>query len=129
MKRNLSNEHLEDAALLAYLDAELSGAANRRVQRHLQACWKCRSASAELEFLAQTVSKLLSQQDESDITRTRDACTKFLELKIVLEDSLQKRSLGSSLLRQLCIDIWGCDRCYSGVSAAANQSANQLCQI
>jgi ribosomal protein L37AE/L43A len=129
MKRNLSHEHLEDAALLAYLDAELAGAANRRVQIHLQACWKCRSVLAELEFLAQTVSKLLSQQDESDIARTRDACTKFLELKIVSETSLQKRPPTRSFFKQISIDIWGCDRCYSGVQAAANRPANQLCQI
>jgi anti-sigma factor RsiW len=91
MKRNLSNEHPEDATQLAYLDAELPGAATRRVLKHLQTCWRCRSTLAELELLAQAASKLLSQQDESDIARMREACAKFLQLKASLEERSKGR--------------------------------------
>jgi anti-sigma factor RsiW len=91
MKRNRSNEHPEDATVLAYLDAELPGPATRRVLRHLQTCWKCRSVLAELELLAQDASKLLSQQNQSDIARMRKASEKFLQLKASLEERSKER--------------------------------------
>jgi anti-sigma factor RsiW len=81
----MATEHPEDTALLAYLDAELPRIATRRMEQHLQSCWKCRSALAELELQAQTVSRLLSHRDESDIARTREAKDKFLRLKESLE--------------------------------------------
>lgn len=85
MKRNLATEHPDDAALLGYLDAELSRVAMRRTEKHLQSCWKCRSALAELEYQAQSLSRLLSDQDDSDIARTQNAKAKFLSLKGTLE--------------------------------------------
>jgi anti-sigma factor RsiW len=108
MKRNQSNEHPEDAILLAYLDAELSRVATRTIQKHLQTCWKCRSALAELELLAQAASKLLSQQDESDIARMRDASAKFLRVKTSLETHLKERSKTRSFsFKRLRIDAAG----------------------
>jgi anti-sigma factor RsiW len=98
MKKILSTEHPEDVALLAYLDAELPRAATRRTERHLQSCWKCRSALAELELQAQTVSRLLSQRDQSDIARTRDAKDKFLQRKASLETRWKERPKTKSLL-------------------------------
>jgi anti-sigma factor RsiW len=91
MKRSLSNEHLEDAALLAYLDAELSGRAARTVQKHLQICWVCRSALAELERLAQTASKLLSQEGDSDTVQAGKARAKFRQVRPALEKRLRER--------------------------------------
>jgi anti-sigma factor RsiW len=91
MKRSLSNEHLEDAALLAYLDAELSGRAARTVQKHLQICWVCRSAMAELELLTQTASKLFSQQNESDSARTRKTKARFRQVRMMIEERLKER--------------------------------------
>jgi anti-sigma factor RsiW len=81
MRRNLATEHPDDAALLGYLDAELSRVAMRRTEKHLQSCWKCRSALAELERQAQGISRLISSQDDFDIARTQNAKAKFLNLK------------------------------------------------
>ena len=85
MKRNHSNEHPEDAVLLAYLDGELSRRATRTTAQHLQNCWTCRSSLAELELQAQIVSRLLSNHDESDIVRKQNAKARFLERKKHLE--------------------------------------------
>jgi len=104
MKRNPSDEHPEDATLLAYLDAELPGAVTRTVLKHLQTCWKCRSSLAELEILAQTVSKLLSKQNESDMARTRAANVKFLQLKASLETK-ERPKARSLFFRRLPIDL------------------------
>jgi anti-sigma factor RsiW len=89
MKKNLSTEHPDDAALLGYLDAELSRAAMRTTSKHLQSCWKCRSALAELERQAQSISRLLSNQDDSEIARTQHAKAKFMSSKISLETFLE----------------------------------------
>lgn len=85
MKRNQSNVHPEDTTLLAYLDAELLKAAMRSTAQHLQTCWKCRAALADLELQAQTASKLLTHQVESDIPRAEAAKAKFLERKARFE--------------------------------------------
>ena len=85
MKRSLSNAHPEDTVLLAYLDAELPRATKRSTEHHLQTCWKCRAALAELELQAQAVSKLLCHEDESDIARAEKAKAKFLEGKSFFE--------------------------------------------
>jgi anti-sigma factor RsiW len=75
----------DDTVLLAYLDAELPRAAARSTKQHLQTCWKCRAALAELELQAQAASKLLNHQDESDIMRAKAAKAKFLERKALFE--------------------------------------------
>jgi anti-sigma factor RsiW len=85
MKRNLTTEHPDDAALLGYLDAELSRVAMRRTEKHLRCCWNCRSALADLERQAERISRLLSNQDDSDIARTQNAKARFLNLKRTLE--------------------------------------------
>lgn len=81
MKRKHCIEHLEDAVILAYLDGELSRADARKAKHHLQSCWKCRSAAAELESLAQTAYTLLSDGDESDAVQTGTAKAEFLRRK------------------------------------------------
>ena len=85
MKRNLATEHPDDVALLGYLDAELSRVAMRRTERHLQSCWKCRSALAELESSSTEYIQAFVHQDDSDIARTQSAKEKFLNLKRSLE--------------------------------------------
>jgi anti-sigma factor RsiW len=85
MKRSLSGAHPEHTVLLAYLDAELPRAATRSTKQHLQICWKCRAALAEIELQAQAASKLLSYEDESDIARTEAAKIKFLARKLLFE--------------------------------------------
>jgi len=85
MKRNLSSAHPEDTVLLAFMDAELPRVVMRSTKQHLQACWKCRAALAELELQAQAVSKLLCHEDEPDIARAEKAKAKFLERKSALE--------------------------------------------
>ena len=58
MRRSQSGAHPEDTVLLAYLDAELPKATTRLAKEHLQTCWKCRAAIAELELQAQAAAKL-----------------------------------------------------------------------
>ena len=95
MRRNLSPEHLEDAAILAYLDGELSRAATRRAKLHLQSCWKCRYAAAELEQLAQTAYVLLEGRGESDVHLTSTAKDEFFRRKAKIDttwnDGLRRR--------------------------------------
>jgi len=81
MTRKPSIEHLEDAVILAYLDGELSRAAARRAKQHLQSCWSCRSAAAELELLAQTAYALLTGGDEADSAQMVTAKAEFLKRK------------------------------------------------
>jgi hypothetical protein len=81
----MANRFIEEFLCIAYLDAELPRVAMRWTEQHLQSCWECRSALAEVELLAQRASKLLFYQDESDIARTGVAKEKFLQLKTTLE--------------------------------------------
>lgn len=80
-----SNVHPEDTILLAYLDAELPKPAMRSTAQHLQTCWKCRAALADLELQAQAASKILTHQVESDISKADAAKSKFLERKARFE--------------------------------------------
>jgi anti-sigma factor RsiW len=90
MKREPSVEHLEDAVILAYLDGELSRAATRKAKHHLQSCWNCRSAAAELELLAQTAHALLSGGDEADTVQTGTAKAEFLRRKAKIDETWDK---------------------------------------
>lgn len=47
--RNLVTQHPEDGSLLRYIDGELPGRKLRQVERHLKACWQCRTEVKELE--------------------------------------------------------------------------------
>lgn len=47
------NNHPEQSLLLRYIDGELPGRKSRSVQRHLEACWECRT---EVEELQETVA-------------------------------------------------------------------------
>ena len=91
MKRKPSVEHLEDAVILAFLDGELSRSASRKAKCHLQSCWKCRSAAAELERLAQTAYALLSEADEADPAQTDTANAEFLRRKAKTDEAWGKR--------------------------------------
>ncbi len=46
---SLSMRHPDDGMLLRYIDGELPGRKARQVQRHLEACWKCRTEIEELQ--------------------------------------------------------------------------------
>jgi anti-sigma factor RsiW len=85
MKRNPSHAHPEDTILLAYLDAELPKPPMRSTEQHLQTCWKCRAALADLELQAQAASKLLTHRTEADISSADAAKAKFLERKARFE--------------------------------------------
>ena len=101
MKSKLHVEHLEDAVILAYLDGELSWAAARKTKHHLQSCWNCRSAAAELELLAQTAYALLSSGDEADTVHTGTAKTEFLRRKAKIDETWDKKlRRGTSILFQ-----------------------------
>ena len=91
MKRKPSVEHLEDAVILAYLDGELSWAAARKTKHHLQSCWNCRSAAAELELLAQTAYALLSAGDEADTAQTGTAKAEFLRRRAKIDETWDKK--------------------------------------
>src|SRR3984957_20383667 len=43
------SNHPEQALLLRYIDGELPGRKSRAVQRHLEACWECRTEVEELQ--------------------------------------------------------------------------------
>jgi hypothetical protein len=43
------DKHLSDQELLLYVDGEQPGRDQQRVSSHLEACWKCRARSRELE--------------------------------------------------------------------------------
>ena len=117
MRRKPSVEHLEDAVILAYLDGELSRLAARKAQHHLQSCWNCRSAAAELERLAQTAYALLSGGD--DAVQTGAAKTEFLRRKAKIDETLDKKfrrftsmlfqrpisSIGRDSLRTACSSL------------------------
>src|SRR5580658_5601771 len=47
------NNHPEQALLLRFIDGELPGRKSRSVERHLEACWECRT---EVEDLQATVA-------------------------------------------------------------------------
>lgn len=46
-------QHPDEGLLLRYIDGELPGRKARQIQRHLEACWKCRT---EIEALQATVA-------------------------------------------------------------------------
>lgn len=54
--------HYSDATLISYLDGELSGRMERRVQKHLQTCWKCRTRAAELEQQVHELERAFAAQ-------------------------------------------------------------------
>jgi anti-sigma factor RsiW len=91
MKRKPPVEHLEDTVILAYLDGELSRAAARKAEHHLQSCWNCRSAAAELELLAQTAYALLSGVDDADTVQTATAKAEFLRRKAKTDETWDRK--------------------------------------
>jgi anti-sigma factor RsiW len=108
MKTIPSPEHLEDAVILAYLDGELSRAAARKVTHHLQSCWNCRSAAAELELLAQTAYALLSGKEEADAQRLKTARAEFFRRKASIDATWNKEPRrGVFLLNQQSLSAIG----------------------
>src|ERR1039458_1005534 len=110
MTRKPSVEHLEDAIILAYLDGELSRAAARKSKHHLESCWNCRSAAAELEFLAETAYALVSGGDEADTVETGTANAEFLRRKAKIDETWDRKLRRSaSLLFQRSASLIGRD--------------------
>jgi len=85
MRINRSREHLADEILVAFLDGEMSNSRIRAIQNHLNLCWKCRSALAELETAAEATSRLLAQRSEDEIDRSLQARERFLRWKAAFE--------------------------------------------
>jgi anti-sigma factor RsiW len=98
MKRNPSNAHPDDRTLLAFMDAELPRGTMRSTKQHLEVCWKCRATLAEIELLAQAVSKLLCQEDEFDLARAEKAKAKFIEKKSLFEMRTRRSAIRLSCL-------------------------------
>lgn len=90
MRRSTSHRHPNDEAILAYLDGELPGARAHSVRAHLKICWKCGSVLADLESQAETISRLLSVQLDSDLNRSGNARERFLRWRASSE---RKRKL------------------------------------
>jgi anti-sigma factor RsiW len=78
-------EHPNEEALLAYVDGELSGARLRAIRNHLTSCWTCRSVLADLESQAEAISRLLSDEPNSNIDRSIRAKEKFLAWRASFE--------------------------------------------
>jgi hypothetical protein len=55
-------KHCSDELLLAHLDGELSFGAGAVLQRHLKACWDCRTRAAELDRQIQAVAAAVARQ-------------------------------------------------------------------
>ena len=85
MRINRSREHLADEALVAYLDGEMSNTRMRAIRTHLNLCWKCRSAVAELESQAEAISRLLTEKSKNEIDRSLQAREKFLRWRNAFE--------------------------------------------
>ena len=119
MKSKPRVEHLEDAVILAYLDGELSYAAAKKAKHHLESCWNCRSAAAEIELLAQTAYALLSGEDEADTVQTGIAKVEFFRRKAKIDETWNKQlrrstpalfqrplsSIGRDCLRATCSSL------------------------
>ncbi|MDG7000954.1 MAG: zf-HC2 domain-containing protein [Nitrososphaerota archaeon] len=88
--------HPNDEILLAYLDGEMSRPQARAIRNHLKICWKCRSILSDLESQAETISRMLSTQLDSDIDRSIKAKERFLQWR----DSFEKTQ--KSLFRSHC---------------------------
>jgi len=86
----------------------------RRTEKHLQSCWRCRSALAELERQAQRISRLLSNQNDSDIARSQHAKEKFLNVKRSLEALGEKppRKAGPTFFKPEAVGIVVCHHTY-----------------
>jgi anti-sigma factor RsiW len=91
MKREPSVEHLEDTVILAYLDGELCRAAARKAKHHLESCWNCRSAAAELELLAQTAYALLSGGNEGGTVQTGTAKAELFRRKAEIDETWDEK--------------------------------------
>jgi anti-sigma factor RsiW len=85
MRIRRSREHLDDEVLVAYLDGEISDARMHAIRTHLNLCWKCRSALAELESQAETISRLLAEKSKDEIDRFLRARERFLRWRNVFE--------------------------------------------
>jgi anti-sigma factor RsiW len=85
MRMSRSREHPDHEHLLAYLDGEMNNTRARAVRTHLDLCWKCRSALAELEAQAEAVSRLLTGRSTDEIARRVRARERFLQWRALLE--------------------------------------------
>src|SRR5579871_1897882 len=85
MRMSRSREHLDDEHLLAYLDGEMNNTQMRAVRSHLDLCWECRSAIAELEAQAEAVSRLLTERSNDAIARSVHARDRFLRWRSLFE--------------------------------------------
>lgn len=78
-------KHCSDELLVSHLDGELSLRLERRVRRHLRACWRCRTRRAELEHQVRAVSKALEEQSDPGPDWVVQARAKFLQRVEALE--------------------------------------------
>ena len=85
MRISRSREHLADEILVAFLDGEMSKSRMRVIQNHLNLCWNCRSALAELEAAAEATSRLLAERSKDEIDRSLHARERFLRWRAAFE--------------------------------------------
>lgn len=85
MRMSRLREHLDDEHLLAYLDGEMNNTRARAIRTHLDLCWKCRSALAELETQAEAVSRLLMERSTDEIAQSLQARKRFLQWRAMFE--------------------------------------------
>jgi anti-sigma factor RsiW len=85
MRMSRSREHVNDEHLLAYLDGEMDNTRMRAIRTHLDICWRCRSAMAELEAQAEAVSRLLTEGSNDAIARSVHARERFLQWRNLFE--------------------------------------------
>lgn len=65
----MARDHCSDDLLIAFLDGELPLEERRRVERHLELCWRCRPRAAEIEEQIRKVTEIFAETEhlvESD---------------------------------------------------------------
>jgi anti-sigma factor RsiW len=109
MWTNRLTEHPNDEMLLAYLDGEVSVSRVRLIRNHLKTCWKCRSILADLESQAEAISRMLTENSDSDIDQAVVAKKRFLQWRASFERQRKTllRSASPLLLNHAALCLCG----------------------
>jgi hypothetical protein len=91
--------HSSDEILLAHLDGELGERQERRIARHLKACWECRARLAELEAQVEALAKAQSERSFPGKARIEAARARFLEWEERFEEERPRERFSPALWR------------------------------
>src|SRR5581483_8692403 len=86
----MRQKHCNDESLIGYLDGELSFGAQRRVRKHLKACWICRTALRELEEEVSWIARSVNESGFSGSDRIGAARRIFLARRQEFERTVER---------------------------------------